>query len=82
MRKLSFILGMLISLGVSADGCISKFSDEELLSEIIQGNEIYTPFILGSLVDEKNEPEMKYKYLNEKSLKQIKKSLILNTKMH
>lgn len=73
MNKLLFIIGVLVPFGVSAKNCMSGFSEEKMLSEIIQGNQIYTPFILGHLIDGKYEPEMIYKELNITSLKKITK---------
>lgn len=73
MKKLCIIFGVLITFGVSANSCISEFDEETLFSEIIQGRQIYTPFILGNLIDGKHEPEMKYEKLNINSLNKIKK---------
>ena len=71
MWKLLIIIGMLTSLGVNAEGCISNFSDEKLLNEIIKGNEIHIPFKLSSLIDGKHEPAIKHEELYEASLNRI-----------
>ena len=71
MRDFLLIIGALISSGVNAESCLSKFSGEKLLNEIIQGNEIHTPFKLGSLTYGKHEPEIKYEELNKTSLNKI-----------
>ena len=71
---------MLASFGVNAEGCISNFSDEKLLNEIIKGNEIHIPFKLGSLVDGKHEPEIKYEELNKSSLNKIIKIVSMQYK--
>ena len=73
MKKLFLFFGVLFSFGVSAESCISEFSEEKLLAEIIQGKQIHTPFILGDLIDGKYEPEIKYEKLNINSLNKIKK---------
>ena len=75
MRNFLLIIGILTSSGVTAESCISNFSDEKLLNEIIQGNEIHTPFKLGSLIDGKHEPEIKYEELNKPSLNKIIKTV-------
>ena len=71
MRKFLLIIGILASFSVTAESCISNFSDEKLLNEVIKGNGIHTPFKLGSLIDGKHEPEIKYEELNTTSLNKI-----------
>ena len=71
MRYFLLIIGMLTSFCVAAESCISNFSAEKSLNEIIQGNEIHTPFTLSSLIEGMNEPEIKYEELNNSSLKKI-----------
>lgn len=75
MRNLLIIIGILTSFSVTAEGCITNFSDEKLLNEITKGNEIHTPFQLGSLIDGKHEPEIKYEKLNKSSLNKIIKTI-------
>ena len=71
MRNFLVIIMILITFSIKAEGCISNFSDEKLLNEIIQGNELHTPFTLGSLIDGKHEPEIKYEELYKNSLDKI-----------
>lgn len=71
---------MLTTFGVNAEGCISSFSDEILLNEIIKGNQIHIPFMLGSLVDGKHEPEIKHEELNKASLNKIIKIVSMQYK--
>jgi len=75
MRNFLIIIGMLTSFGVAAESCILKFSDDKLLSDITQGKEIHTPFQLGSLIEGKHEPEIKYEKLKKSSINKIIKTI-------
>lgn len=75
MNRLISLFLLFLPLVAYAESCVREFNEDKLMSEIIGGKQIHTPFTYGYLIEGRYEPELKEEAINIGALSRIVKIL-------